>query len=80
MKPITGRKHQLRKQLLSIGNPIFGDDKYGFKKHKNSKNKNLMLHAFSLKFMINDKKYSYTSNLPEHFINLIKKKRLTFPY
>ena len=28
LKPITGRKHQLRKQLYSIGQPIFGDKKY----------------------------------------------------
>ena len=28
LNPITGRKHQLRKQLLKIGNPIIGDDKY----------------------------------------------------
>ena len=28
LSPITGRKHQLRKQLLNIGNPIIGDDKY----------------------------------------------------
>ena len=28
LNPITGRKHQLRKQLLNIGNPIIGDDKY----------------------------------------------------
>ena len=28
MKPITGRKHQLRKQLYAIGNPIYGDQKY----------------------------------------------------
>ena len=28
LNPITGRKHQLRKQLLNIGNPIVGDDKY----------------------------------------------------
>ena len=25
MKPITGRKHQLRKQLYAFGNPIYGD-------------------------------------------------------
>ena len=25
LKPITGRKHQLRKQLYAIGQPIFGD-------------------------------------------------------
>ena len=28
LKPITGRKHQLRKQLYAIGNSIFGDTKY----------------------------------------------------
>ena len=28
MNPITGRKHQLRKQLSLIGHPIYGDDKY----------------------------------------------------
>ena len=28
LNPITGRKHQLRKQLLNLGNPIIGDDKY----------------------------------------------------
>ena len=36
LKPVTGRKHQLRKQLFNIGNPIVGDDKYKkkFKKVK----------------------------------------------
>ena len=28
LKPITGRKHQLRKQLFNIGHPVVGDDKY----------------------------------------------------
>ena len=28
LRPITGRKHQLRKQLYAIGQPIFGDVKY----------------------------------------------------
>ena len=28
MKPITGRKHQLRKQLFNIGHSIYGDKKY----------------------------------------------------
>ena len=30
LKPITGRKHQLRKQLYNIGHPIIGDNKYSF--------------------------------------------------
>ena len=28
LNPITGRKHQLRKQLYNIGYPIIGDNKY----------------------------------------------------
>mgnify|MGYP003305511179 CR=1 FL=1 len=32
MNPITGRKHQLRKQLSIIGHPEYGDDKYTFDK------------------------------------------------
>ena len=31
LNPITGRKHQLRKQLYNIGNPIIGDDKIFYK-------------------------------------------------
>ena len=77
MKPITGRKHQLRKQLLEIGNPIFGDNKY-FLPNLKSINKNLMLHSYQLKFMINNKKYKYTALLPEYFKKLLKVKRLQF--
>ena len=29
LNPITGRKHQLRKQLFNLGNSIIGDKKYG---------------------------------------------------
>ena len=78
MKPITGRKHQLRKQLLEIGNPIFGDNKYFLPNFKSSINKNLMLHSYQLKFMINNKKYKYTALLPEYFKKLLKVKRLQF--
>ncbi len=77
MKPITGRKHQLRKQLLELGNPIFGDDKYFLPKIK-SINKNLMLHSYQIKFMINNTKYKYTALLPEYFKKLLKVKRLEF--
>ena len=32
LNPETGRKHQLRKQLLIYGNPILGDEKYNISK------------------------------------------------
>ena len=79
MKPITGRKHQLRKQLYAIGNPIYGDRKYKFTNNHKVINKNLMLHSYQIKFMINDKKYTYTALLPDYFKKLLKTKRLRFP-
>ena len=79
MRPITGRKHQLRKQLYAIGNPIYGDQKYKFTNNHKAINKNLMLHSYQIKFMINDKKYTYTALLPDYFKKLLKTKRLRFP-
>ena len=73
-KPITGRKHQLRKQLFEIGHPICGDNKYFSK----IPNKNLMLHAYQIKFIIKDKKFTYRALLPDYFVNFIKNKRLKF--
>ena len=78
MKPITGRKHQLRKQLYNIKHPIIGDNKYTFFLNKRSVNKNLMLHAYNIKFKINGIKYTYTAPLPEYFDKMIKSKRLKF--
>ncbi len=78
MKPITGRKHQLRKQLYAIGNPIYGDQKYKFINNHKAINKNLMLHSYQIKFMINDKKFTYTALLPDYFKKLLKTKRLRF--
>ena len=76
MNPITGRKHQLRKQLSMIGHPIYGDDKYVYEKKFKTKNKELMLHSHVLKFMINNKKFTYKALLPGYFKKLIKTKRL----
>jgi len=78
MNPITGRKHQLRKQLSLIGHPIYGDDKYTFEKKFKTKNKELMLHSYKIKFIINDKKHTYKALLPDYFKKLIKTKRLKF--
>ncbi len=78
MKPITGRKHQLRKQLFSIGHSIYGDQKYKSFSSIKGINKNLMLHSYQLKFMIKDKKYTYKALLPEYFKKLLKTKRLNF--
>tara|TARA_B100001093_G_scaffold466493_1_gene484946 strand:- start:1546 stop:2448 length:903 start_codon:yes stop_codon:yes gene_type:complete len=77
LKPITGRKHQLRKQLYALGQPIFGDTKYKLSNSDKGINKNLMLHSYQIKFKINDIKHTYTALLPEYFKKLLKAKRLS---
>jgi len=78
MKPITGRKHQLRKQLFNLGHSIYGDQKYRSINSSRGINKNLMLHSYEIKFIINEKKYTYKALLPDYFKNLLKVKRLSF--
>ena len=76
LKPITGRKHQLRKQLSFMGNPIVGDIKYNIIKSKNKDQKKLMLHSYKIKFLINNKKFNFKAKLPDYFDDYLNKKRL----
>ena len=78
MKPITGRKHQLRKHLFMIGHSILGDKKYNSQNNIKSLNKNLMLHSYEIKFMINEKKYTFRASLPDYFKKMLLTKRLNF--
>ena len=73
LNPITGRKHQLRKQLLNIGCPIIGDDKYFLNDRKRIKIKNLMLHAYKIKFMINNIQYNFKAKYNNLFEDFLKK-------
>ena len=76
LNPITGRKHQLRKQLYNIGNPIIGDDKYFINRRADKikkKSKNLLLHAYKIKFMIKNVQYNFKAEYDEEFENFIKK-------
>ena len=73
LNPITGRKHQLRKQLLKIGNPIIGDGKYFLNDRKRIKTKSLMLHAYKIKFMINNVQYNFKAKYNESFKNFLEK-------
>ncbi|MGB0880647.1 MAG: pseudouridine synthase, partial [Polaribacter sp.] len=45
----TGRHHQIRAQLASIGSPIKGDLKYGF--DRSNKNGGIHLHARKIEFI-----------------------------
>ena len=68
LNPITGRKHQLRKQLLNIGCPIVGDDKYFLNNRKRIKTKSLMLHAYKIKFMINNIQYNFKAKYDNNYL------------
>ena len=75
---VTGRTHQIRLHMSKAGYPVIGDVKYGDKKvnqfvsRKFSLNTQL-LHAYELKFLIEDGTLSYmngkvlTCELPEEF-------------
>ena len=78
LNPITGRKHQLRKQLFNLGNSIIGDKKYNSTNNSKINNKNLMLHSYEIKFKINEKKYTFRATPPDYFRNMLKNKRLNF--
>jgi 23S rRNA pseudouridine1911/1915/1917 synthase len=49
VKPHTGRHHQIRAQLSSMGCPIKGDLKYGF--DRSNKDKSIHLHARKVEFI-----------------------------
>jgi len=54
LRPLSGKTHQLRVALASIGVPIFGDRLYG-----GSEADRGYLHAFCLSFTFRDKAYQY---------------------
>ena len=73
LSPKTGRKHQLRIHLLSIGKPILGDKQY-FLENKILKGKGLYLHAASLDFThpITKEKLTISKELPKKFRNIFR--------
>ena len=76
LNPETGRKHQLRKQLLIHGNPILGDTKYRVSENYLSKKNTLMLHAYKINFSIAGTKYNFSAELPLAFKKTLKEKYL----
>ncbi|ARV06215.1 RNA pseudouridine synthase [Polaribacter sp. SA4-10] len=71
LKPKTGRKHQLRKHLFSIENPILGDKEY-FLENKILNGKGLFLHAGILEFVhpFTKENISISKELPKKFTKI----------
>jgi 23S rRNA pseudouridine1911/1915/1917 synthase len=73
LEPQTGRRHQLRKHLSHIGNPILGDKVYGID-HLILNGKGLYLHAYALQFThpFTQKELHLKSELPKRFTKIFK--------
>ncbi len=69
IKPKTGRKHQIRVHLSSIGLPILGDAKYNMKK---SIFKNMFLHAGEIKIDQKDLRFEIKCDFPQYFRDLLR--------
>lgn len=72
----TGRTHQIRVHMSSIGFPLVGDPLYGLKKQK-IKLKGQMLHAKTLGFIHPSKNeyMEFTTELPQYFEEILNKLR-----
>lgn len=64
LTPHTGRTHQLRAHMSSIGHPIVGDLAYG----SVEKHSRIMLHAKAITFIVNEREKTFESPLPDEFI------------
>jgi 23S rRNA pseudouridine1911/1915/1917 synthase len=73
-RPKTGRMHQIRVHLASIGHPVVGDFLYGTKITR-AQDKALsrhFLHAHKLSFTLFDRDYSFESPLPPDLQALLR--------
>jgi 23S rRNA pseudouridine1911/1915/1917 synthase len=70
VNPITGRKHQIRVHLSSVGFPIFGDKQYQ-NNISTVRDKGLFLCAFRLSFLhpITNEKLNFNAPIPNKFLN-----------
>ena len=59
IKPHSGKTHQIRVALSSIGAPIIGDERYYSNSVKTPQDRGY-LHAFALRFTLNNQQYQYT--------------------
>lgn len=73
LKPITGRRHQLRIHMSELGNPILGDKLYGIE-GKIMQGKGLYLHAMSLSFNhpMTTEKIEISTPLPAKFERILE--------
>lgn len=88
---LTGRTHQIRAHLASIGHPILGDFKYADREFSNYAKqqyglKHQLLHSFRLSFpelngnLSNLSGKVFTAPVPDKFLNILKAEHLEENY
>lgn len=91
VKLITGRSHQIRAHLASIGHPVIGDPKYGERQtnqyyEKKYQIRSQLLHSYELYLPEISGELSYlsgrhfTAPLPDTFIRLMKGEQLEWQH
>ncbi len=77
IKPHTGKTHQIRVALKSLGSPIAGDERYAQADEARKEDRGY-LHAYALRFRLNDEEFTFVSppNQGERFMNDVCKLQL----
>lgn len=75
---ITGKSHQIRAHLASIGHPLVGDVKYSTKRASAFDRELLhqrvqLLHAWQLIFTAHGKEYVWKAELPDNFAQVLRR-------
>ena len=75
---ITGKSHQIRAHLASIGHPLVGDVKYSTKRASAFDREQLhqrvqLLHAWQLIFTAHGKEYVWRAELPDNFAQVLRR-------
>ncbi len=74
VKPVTGRRHQIRSQMAYLGNPIVGDKLYGFKDQRDPVEMDRhFLHSDFLEIKVDEKVKRFESDLPQDLKKIINK-------
>jgi len=60
IKPLTGKTHQIRVALKSLGSPIAGDERYAHAQEARKEERGY-LHAYALRFTLNGELFSFVS-------------------
>ena len=66
LKPVTGRTHQLRVHLMSIGHPIIGDPLYA-PAHSAARHGRMHLHAMRIAFIHPHRRVALSFESPPPF-------------